>query len=252
MALSDAVSFAVGNWTLDESSGTRADSVGSNDLTDNNTVGVGTGKFSNAGDFESTNSEYLSHTDNATLQCGDTDYVIRAWVQLESKSANRVIVSKLDQVGGQLDYELAYVAATDRFKLRVFKGGTDSGITANNFGSPSTATWYLLHAWYDATNNVLGISVNAGTADTTSLSVLDTAGSAEFRIGARPQSGAENYFDGLIDDVVLLKGYILDSTERTEDYNGGTGVAFADWSGGGGVSVAVKAFMHMQKLRRCS
>jgi len=34
---------------------------------------------------------------------------------------------------------------------------------------------------------------------------------------------------------VLLKNYVLDATERTEDYNSGTGVAFADWLGAAAV-----------------
>ncbi len=36
--------------------------------------------------------------------------------------------------------------------------------------------------------------------------------------------------DGLLDDVVLLQGYILNAGQRTLDYNGGTGVAFEDWA----------------------
>ena len=41
----------VSYWALDETSGTRYDSHGSNDLTDNNTVGYTTGVQGNAADF---------------------------------------------------------------------------------------------------------------------------------------------------------------------------------------------------------
>ncbi len=61
LPLSDAVPYAVAHWPLDETSGTRADSVGSNDLTDNNTVLSATGMFGNAADFEATSNEWLSH-----------------------------------------------------------------------------------------------------------------------------------------------------------------------------------------------
>jgi hypothetical protein len=44
-------------------------------------------------------------------------------------------------------------------------------------------------------------------------------------------SGLQFYWDGWIDDVVVLKNYFLDATERSDDYNSGTGVAFADWAG---------------------
>ena len=52
----------VGDWSMDETSGTRADSHGTNNLTDNNTVGSTTGVISNAASFVSANSEYLSST----------------------------------------------------------------------------------------------------------------------------------------------------------------------------------------------
>ena len=39
-------------WKLDETSGTRVDSVGNNDLTDNNTVLYGAGKQGNGADLE--------------------------------------------------------------------------------------------------------------------------------------------------------------------------------------------------------
>src|SRR6056300_304684 len=53
VSTTDLVSF----WKLDEASGTRVDAFGSNDLTDNNTVGQGTGTvYANAADFERSNS----------------------------------------------------------------------------------------------------------------------------------------------------------------------------------------------------
>src|SRR5258708_7847472 len=47
-------------WKLDEASGTRTDSVGSNNLTSNNSVGQSVGKVSNAAHFTATSNQYLS------------------------------------------------------------------------------------------------------------------------------------------------------------------------------------------------
>lgn len=229
MALADAVASAVAAWTLDEASGTRADSVGSNDLTDNNTVGSAAGQFDTAADFETDNSEYLNIADNADLSTGDIDFEIRCWVKFETKAANMAIVTKREA----LEYQLWYSSGNDR--IRFVWGQNAVEATAENFGSPSTGVWYLIHAWHDATNNVVGIAVNAGTANTvadTGANAVD--GNGTFNIGRDPAFGM--YWDGLIDDVVILKGYILDATERSEDYNGGTGVAFADWDAGGGAT----------------
>lgn len=231
MALSDAAPFAVAAWDLDEASGTRVDQVGSNDLTDNNTVASAAGMFGNAADFEVDNGEFLSIADNADVSAGDITFFLRAWVKLESKLDNYIIIGKDNNVSGDREFNLFYRSGTDRFAFELFEP-TDSGtiLEANNLGSPSTGVWYLLHAWYDSTANTMNIAVNAGTADSTSKAALQASGGAEFRIGARQYSGFNNFFDGLIDDVVLLKNYILDATERTEDYNGGAGVPFSRWT----------------------
>jgi hypothetical protein len=53
----------VSYWELEEVSGTRVDSHGSNDLTDNNTVGSGTGIQGNCANLEKSNTEDLSISD---------------------------------------------------------------------------------------------------------------------------------------------------------------------------------------------
>lgn len=47
-------------WPMDETSGTRVDSHGANDLTDNNTVTYAAGKVGNSALFTEANSEYLT------------------------------------------------------------------------------------------------------------------------------------------------------------------------------------------------
>jgi hypothetical protein len=232
VALADAVSSAVAAWALDEASGTRVDQVGSNDLTDNNTVGSGTGIFGgSAADFEADNDEYLSHADNADLSTGDITFMLRVWVKLESKRQYGSMVNKWTS-GGNLEFELIYESGPDRFLFYVSSSGSNAqSVVANNFGAPSTGTWYLLHAWHNATTNEIGISVNGGTADTVSWSNGVFNSTETFYVGGF--AGTVGW-DGLMSDLVFLKGYALDATERTEDYNSGAGVAFADWDGGGG------------------
>jgi hypothetical protein len=57
----------VSHWALDEASGTRNDSHGTNHLTDTNTVGTAAGQIENAAHFIAANSEDLSVADNASL-----------------------------------------------------------------------------------------------------------------------------------------------------------------------------------------
>src|SRR5210317_275158 len=229
MTLAKKKPFAVAAWDLDESSGTRFDSVGSNDLTDNNTVGVTSGKFDDAADCTSANNEYLSISDNSDLSVGDNTFMLRAWVRLDNLNTQAVI-GKWFSPTNNLEYRLWYnETPVDRFVFSVSSDGSSSTTNqrANNFGAPSTGEWYLLHAWHDHSSDEIGISVNGGTANTKSYSGGVYDGGAEFCVAA--ESNGVNALDGRIDDVVVLKGAYLDSTERSEDWNRGDGIAFADW-----------------------
>ena len=201
-------------WKLDETSGTRVDSEPTGtpqDLTDNGTVTSNTGIISNAGQFTAANNEYLSRADSADLSVGNIDFSLSAWVYMDSKS-EQYIVSKHTS-----SYYVRYDGGSDRFQF-VVQG---SAVSANNFGSPSTATWYLIIAWHDSVNDLIGISVNNGTANTASFSsgALDTA--HDFNIGTVNNLTSVDW-NGRIDEVGFWKK-VLSSTERTELYNAGAG-----------------------------
>lgn len=234
MALIDNL---ISHWKLDEASGNALDAHGSNDLTDNNTVGSASGKLNGARDFESGSSEWFSIGDNTDLSTGDIDFAFAAWVQLESKPGGAInIVAKR---GGSLEYAVRYDGATDRFDFFVTSdgtGGTLSLVRADNLGSPSTATWYFVMAWHDATANTINIQVNDGTVDSQSHSGGVFDGSNDFGMGA--YSGGLEPWDGLIDSVSFWKR-VLTSGERTQLYNSGAGLDYDDWDAGGGTAVPV-------------
>lgn len=265
MALADAVPFAVAHYACDEASGSLLDSINGYDLAEaSGSIGAAAGVFNGARDFEAGDSEYAWIADNADLSGGDVKYMIRCWVNLESKSSDQTLCSKLSNSGNPSEYALSYIASSDRFRFAASDGGAawDATVLADNFGAPSTGTWYLIHVWHDPDANVIGISVDAGTANTAAFSAGLGDTTAPFNIGdfgglggAGGAGGADgsggSFFDGLIDDVVILKGYLLDATERTADYNSGTGVAFADWAGGGGAVVG-SGLLKSKKLARLS
>lgn len=70
----------VSYWKLDEASGSRADSVGSNTLTDNNTVTGASGKITTCSHFTAANSEYLTVADNSGLS-PSTAFTFSCWVK---------------------------------------------------------------------------------------------------------------------------------------------------------------------------
>ena len=216
--LTDLVSY----WKLDEASGTRFDAHGTNDLTDNNTVGSNTGKISDAASFVIANSEYLSRASNSTLQLGDIDWTIQAWVYVPSSSPNQAIVAKDDDAASSRDYTLD--SQSSRFRIYFDGGGAGKDAqTSTNF---NINTWYHIVAQHDATANTLTIRQNNGTPVSTSTSgPITNVSSSEFRIGAREYSGAEIYSGARIDEVAIWKRK-LTSDEITELYNSGSGKTY--------------------------
>src|SRR5262245_62023817 len=81
MALTDNI---VAYWTLDEASGTRNDSVGSNHLTDVNSTPSGTGKINNGADFNGSNQ----HLDGANPCASRGAFSVSAWLKNDTLSGN--------------------------------------------------------------------------------------------------------------------------------------------------------------------
>jgi hypothetical protein len=163
----------------------------------------------------------LSKTTGADVEIGNADFSVACWVYLNSKAARQMIVAK--DVSGAREYILYYESSSDRFGWQVVDEGS---VLANNLGPPATGTWYCVTVWYVAASHTLGISVNDGTADTSSFAGSAAATTAQFRIGARAFSGFEDYMDGGVDAVHIWKR-VLTSGERTEFYNSGTGIEFS-------------------------
>lgn len=223
MALTDNL---ISYWKLDEVSGTRIDSVvaSANDLTDNNTVTQAVGKLTNAGQFTSANSEYLSRASNSLLQAGDIDFTIQAWVYGDTFISVPMLVTK-DNDATNREYALFYDTSAARFAFGVYtSGGTLRQVTATAFGAASINTWYHLIAWHDAAADTVNIAVNDTTpASAATTAALQAAGAAEFRISSRQRDA--RYWNGRIDAVGFWKR-VLTSGERTQLYNAGNGFEY--------------------------
>lgn len=242
---SDLQTNLVAYWDLDETSGTRVDAIGSNDLTDNNTVtsnsGVSVGNsltdnntvtqavgiVGNAAQFTAANSEWLSAASNSDLQSGDIDFAFSIWVYLDSKSNHQMFINK--DSGSGREYFLYFDFNDDRFIFQILGTGSSPAeplIRANSFGSPSLNTWHFIVAWNDSVANTVNIQVNAGTVDSTSYTGAGpTVGSTDFVIGRR-QSGSDQWFmNGRIDEVGFWKK-VLSAQEITDLYNSGSGNTF--------------------------
>lgn len=216
----------VSYYTMDETSGNRADSHGPNTLTDNNTVLSAAGKKSNAADFESANSESLSIADGS--QSGmdvSGDFSIALWFNPESlpgSNTERDLVSKW--ATGQLSYKFATYnnAGTQTIGADVTSDGSTSSFKSVNH-TLTTGTFQHLVLVYRASAGAFDFYVDGKSLGSTTGSATSVFnGTASFRVGA---SDFGDYSDGVIDEVsfharALGYGDVLDL------YNEGNAITY--------------------------
>lgn len=198
-------------WTLTEDSQTRYDQVGTNNLSDNNSVLSATGisednsSAERSADFEKGNSEHLNISDNASLSItGDMSGC--CWMKLESNpgtGVQYVLFGKRLSAGNQRGYLLMIQDESDTEYLNFTVCNPGSSCSeARVSQSFSAGTWYHVGFIYDASAGetelfVDGASIGTGTSQKTAIA--DTT--ATFNIGAT--NNLNDFFDGVIQDVVL-------------------------------------------------
>lgn len=227
---SDLLTGLVSYWKLEEASGSRADSAGSNTLTDNNTVTSATGVIGNAASFAAANLEYLSVADNASLSFSTT-FSVSFWMnQTSAIAVNRVPISKWIQAGTDSEWLGSTIGTGAEFRFFIANAAGDSG---GNVGDTTNAamvadTLYHFVVVYDGNltgnANRLKIYLN-GTQKTLSFvgtiaaSLPSTA--APLWVGAWSTS-VTRPFNGSIDEVGLWN-VALTSGQAARLYNAGAG-----------------------------
>lgn len=239
-AVNPGTTSLVSWWSLDETSGDRADSHGGLTLTAVNAPGSGTGKKNGAVDCESSSTQYLTRPgDDASLSAGGRSFTIGAWVNVESGGGSNSgrIMSKR-QANSNADFDL-YLVATTGVTLEVWDQGGATVKTASA-SKALTGVWTFVVAWYDAGANSIGLQLDGGTPATTSTAgVTIKDGTGTFMIGQLHQ--VSRAFDGLIDEAFVYMGRVLTSDERDWLYNSGTGRTYSELLAGGGIVPIVVA-----------
>lgn len=192
-------------WKLDEASGTRADSVGSANLTDNNTVTTVAGQFdTDCASFDDANSEYLSAADRDSLSyMGSSDRSFALWVYFDDTTGVNSLFGKW--VASQ-EYLLYANGTTLTFGALAQGAVLTHSITAGQ--------WYRVCITMDSSKNyamyVNGSSVSTATG-TGSIATTNDA----LQVGANSTS---NFFDGAMQYIVFWTAK-LTPEEAQEDYD---------------------------------
>ena len=214
-------------WAMEEESGNRSDSHGSNTFVDNNSVLFSaSGIQGNAADFEEGSSEYFSITDNADLSFGDEDFSLGLWYKPESAGEDGLFV-KWNLAGGGSHKEYAVVRqAGGQIKFWISNNGSSESSFTSTTTANSNGTWYFIVCVHDSVGNTLGISINGEAIATTSYSSGGFDGSSPLLLG---RWGA-SYMDALADESIIY-AQALSQDDIDWLYNSGTGRTYAEAAG---------------------
>lgn len=208
-------------WRMEEASGSRADAVGTNTLTDNNTVTQQAGKIGFAGSYTAANSESLSRASNATLTTGGVDFSLAYWVNPVDLAGNYMQICKLDS-GNNGEWDLLQlIGGAIRVRLWVA-----AAAQANfNSGTSLTAAIYNLVVFtFVNSTRVASISVNNSVFTTAVATAAPVDTAVPFTIGILSGDGAA--FSGGIDEVGWWKGRALSIADVGLLWNAGAGNGF--------------------------
>ena len=215
-------------WTLDEESGERADSHGTSDLTDNNTVTFDDGKQGNAAEFVRANNECLSVADNASLSFGDEDFYMCGWVYIDAQIGTQDLISKWKHGTNDREYRVYYYHTNVEFRFQISANGIAT-TTLETSVNPVVDTWYFLQAWHSTADNKIYMSVN----DANEVNIAHAGGSndnvSSFSLGGN-KDGNTYMHSGRLDEVAIY-GRVLTGDEQEWMYNAGSGRTFSDLAG---------------------
>lgn len=220
-------------WELNETTGTRVDSHGTNDMTPGAAASYTTGKKGNAGLCTDSTSSFFYCTNPTGLNTGDNDWAVTLWVNMTN-----LTTALLDAIFSISDtswssnsdggMHIGQRNDTDMFDLSIRVGSTRNNVNASTFGVPSTGTWYFIYAYHDASEKTIGISVNGGTIDTNTYTGTANTKTGNVSIGRMSSAGSVTYaLDGAVDEVAFFNR-TLTSEEVTWLYNSGAGRAYGD------------------------
>jgi hypothetical protein len=225
--LTDLISY----WKMDDASGNALDAHGTNDLTENGTIGTAAGIIDNARVIDADN-EYFSHASNADLQTGDVDFTAQAWVKFTNLVTYRPIVCK-DAGGSNREWNLLFDPdqTPDAIAFSVWNGSSNVGSVASS-ESISSDIWYHIVVRFTASSNELAIFVD-NTKDTATGGSNPATSTADFEIGRLVSALGTR---ATIDEVGFWKRALTDD-EVSQLYNGGAGLSYDDFGGGGVTAV---------------
>lgn len=210
----------VGYYNMNEASGASAlDSLGTNNLANNGTVGSAAGRVGTSRTF-GTGNYFLAATSSVytTVLSNGNSFTVAFWAYPTATTASAMVWGKDAQagvrIGGGSSWQFGNLLS---FNLTVAS-------------SLTTGAWQLVLARYDSAAHTFGLSVNNGAySGSRAASNAGASASAKFAVGAHVNSAdvlnAGTEFPGRIDELGIWSR-VLTADEETTLYNAGAGTTY--------------------------
>jgi len=205
-------------WDLDEESGTRADAVGSNDLTDNNTVGYAVGKIGNAANFVDTNNETLSVTYD--LHTASPSGCTQAfWLKSGDTASTPRYPFDINRPYGPF---LTTYLRSDSTAVNITVSVYDTGWQSTTSGWTTAPIGWVHIAYTIAVSGAITLYINGQQSGTPGSFGTWADGGTVLRLGSYDTTG--RYLGDM--DMCGMWSRVLTSDEITELYNSGSGLDY--------------------------
>ncbi len=187
-----------------------------NDISGNGNNGTNNGATLTTDRFGNTNSAYLFNGTSSFIsvpnvaQSGNTARSILCWVKFSSTNPNCVISTGNTSANGN-SFNLV-VNYTDPNQHNLGVMGFYNDFYPTNNATINDNAWHLIGTTYDGAGNIK--TFVDGNLDNSGTITFNTAGQINY-IGKANAVSDENYFDGIIDDV-LLYNRALTTTEVSD------------------------------------
>lgn len=218
-------------WRMEETSGTRVDSVAAFALVPNGGTSSGVGQHGTAVQFSGVAGSYLQVADHATLSVGAAQsFTLACWVCFDAAPENHTcIVGKGNTSSAYVGAE--YLLKIESTTLRFFIANGSAGAAVNSGFVPTVGTWFFAIGWLDAAANVLSIQINGGTPVSVACPYDSYDSAFGMEIGRSPNWSGSPIVNGRVDDVMFYKR-LLTAAERTALWNSGLGLDYSELGGG--------------------
>lgn len=203
----------VSSWKTEEASGTRADDLGVNALTDNNTVTQAAGKIGQAAQFTAANSEYLSKTSAVGLAAQGT---LSIWFYADSSPAYN---ARMIEIGDSND-RVGILRNSGQFiRVDAVVGGV-LFFSLISPGTVGTSSWHHVVTTWDANGCALYLDGSEVDSETGDRRVTMPAAPAIYL--GEFVGGGTFYWDGRL-DAPGIWSRALSASDVALLYNNGNG-----------------------------